>query len=309
MKYNINDLIYLCNHLDIYPSFRIDIERLLNKTSLKNLVSKTVKENNKDFDIKDTQVKKFCKKYNILADMIVCSTTCDEVRTKVKKLDNIYEYITNNIDKLDNIKDVLRKLDKLGFRDIIFDCNMNFISDKYSISLDATKNKSIVYLDNIEVLPFADLDIINYKSNNSNYKIEIINLSRYENMVLLRGSSIYLNSLTFSPDRLPEDLSLKNTFNKIIELAHKQVKLRELVQNLAYIDYGIDQVIEALNNLEGYIEKLSSESDKETLKNNLTVIRNILTNMVADQNQIIGENISRDALIKKRELYKSRINL
>ena len=85
MKYNVNDLFYLCNHLDIYPSFRIDIERLLNKASLKNLISKTVKESNKDFDIKDTKVKKFCKKYNILADMIVCSATCDEVRTKVKK--------------------------------------------------------------------------------------------------------------------------------------------------------------------------------------------------------------------------------
>ena len=307
MKYNVNDLFYLCNHLDIYPSFRIDIERLLNKASLKNLISKTVKESNKDFDIKDIKVKKFCKKYNILADMIVCSATCDEVRTKVKKIDNIYEYITNNIDKLDNIKAILRKLDKLGFRDIIFDSNMNLVSDKYSISLDATKNKSIVYLDNIEVLPFADLDIINYKSNNSNYKIEIIYLSRYDNMVLLRGSNIYLNSLTFSSDRLPEDLSLKNTFNKIIELAQNQVKLRELVQNLAYIDYGIDQVIEALNNLEKYIEKLSNVDDKETLKDNLTMVRSILTNMAAGQN--LDESISRDALIKKRELYKSRINL
>ena len=307
MKYNVNDLFYLCNHLDIYPSFRIDIERLLNKASLKNLISKTVKESNKDFDIKDTKVKKFCKKYNILADMIVCSATCDEVRTKVKKIDNIYEYITNNIDKLDNIKAILKKLDKLGFRNIIFDSNMNLVSDKYSISLDATKNKSIVYLDNIKVLPFADLDIINYKSNNSNYKIEIIYLSRYDNMVLLRGSNIYLNSLTFSPDRLPEDLSLKNTFNKIIELAQNQVKLRELVQNLAYIDYGIDQVIEALNNLEKYIEKLSNVDDKETLKDNLTMVRSILTNMAAGQN--LDESISRDALIKKRELYKSRINL
>ena len=113
MKYNVNDLFYLCNHLDIYHSFRIDIERLLNKASLKNLISKTVKESNKDFDIKDIKVKKFCKKYNILADMIVCSATCDEVRTKVKKIDNIYEYITNNIDKLDNIKAILKKLDKL----------------------------------------------------------------------------------------------------------------------------------------------------------------------------------------------------
>ena len=47
--------------------------------------------------------------------------------------------------------------------------------------------------------------------------------------------------------------------------------------------------------------------DKETLKDNLTMVRNILTNMVAGQN--LDESISHDALIKKRELYKSRINL
>ena len=62
MKYNVNDLIYLCNHIDRYPNFRIDIELLLRGKSLKK----------------------------VLADDKVVSLTCNEKKLSKRKQFSIF---------------------------------------------------------------------------------------------------------------------------------------------------------------------------------------------------------------------------
>ena len=56
MKYNVNDLIYLCNHIDRYPNFRIDIELLLRGRTLKKVLADDRVLQNKHFDYKDKRV-------------------------------------------------------------------------------------------------------------------------------------------------------------------------------------------------------------------------------------------------------------
>lgn len=224
MKYNVNDLIYLCNYIDSYASFRFDIELLLQRKTLKEALFVGRESQTKHFDYKNKRVQVLCQKYGNMAEMVLCSATNKDVMTKLRKFDYIYEYILSNINELNNIKDLLVKLKKLGFDDIIFDVYMNITYDKYNISIDYTKNRCITYLDNIMVLPNSSEDVITYRSNKSDYKIELMTSSRYDNTVILRGKIIYLTSLVFDKDRLPDNLDLNDIYSKIVTLAHYKEK-------------------------------------------------------------------------------------
>lgn len=218
MKYNVNDLIYLCNHIDRYPNFRIDIELLLRGRSLKKVLSDDKVLQNKHFNYKDKNVQKLCQKYGNMAEMVLCSATDNDVRVKLRKLDYVYEYILYNIGKLDSIKKLLTKLKQLGFEDIIFDVYMKLTTETFNIYVEPSRNRCITYLDNMELLPSIDIDMITYMSNNSDYRIELMTSSKYDNTLVLRGSIIYLTSLIFDKDKLPDSLDAKVIYDKVASL-------------------------------------------------------------------------------------------
>ena len=225
MKYNVNDLIYLCNHIDRYPSFRIDIELLLRGKSLKKILSDDKVLQNRSFDYKDKRVQVLCQKYGDIAEMVLCSATNNDVRAKLRKFDYVYEYILNNISKLNNIKELLGKLKQLGFEDIIFNTCMKLTTETFNVFVDPNKSRCITYLDNMEALPSMDIDKITYMSDNSDYRIDLMTSSRYDNTLVLRGSVIYLTSLTFDKDRLPDSLDVSVIYDKVISLTYGKKKI------------------------------------------------------------------------------------
>ena len=230
MKYNVNDLIYLCNHIDRYPNFRIDIELLLRGKSLKKVLADDKVLQNRPFDYKDKRVQVLCQKYGDIAEMVLCSATNNDVRTKLRKFDYVYEYILNNISKLNNIKELLGKLKQLGFEDIIFNTCMKLTTETFNVFVDPNKNRCITYLDNMEALSCADIDKITYMSDNSDYRIDLMTSSRYDNTLVLRGSVIYLTSLTFDKDRLPDSLEAKVIYDKVVSLTCNEKKLSKRKQ-------------------------------------------------------------------------------
>mgnify|MGYP004597017967 FL=1 len=230
MKYNVNDLIYLCNHIDRYPNFRIDIELLLRGKSLKKVLADDKVLQNRPFDYKDKRVQVLCQKYGDIAEMVLCSATNNDVRTKLRKFDYVYEYILNNISKLNNIKELLGKLKQLGFEDIIFNTCMKLTTETFNVFVDPNKNRCITYLDNMEALSCADIDKITYMSDNSDYRIDLMTSSRYDNTLVLRGSVIYLTSLTFDKDRLPDSLEAKVIYDKVVSLTCNDKKLAKRKQ-------------------------------------------------------------------------------
>lgn len=225
MKYNVNDLIYLCNHIDRYPSFRIDIELLLRGKSLKKILADDKVLQNRSFDYKDKRVQVLCQKYGDIAEMVLCSATNNDVRAKLRKFDYVYEYILNNISKLDNIKELLGKLKQLGFEDIIFNTYMKLTTETFSIFVNPTMNRCITYLDNMEALPSMDIDKITYMSDNSDYRIDLMTSSRYDKKLVLRGSVIYLTSLVFDKDKLPDSLDVSVIYDKVISLTYGKKKI------------------------------------------------------------------------------------
>lgn len=225
MKYNVNDLIYLCDHIDRYSNFRIDIELLLMGGSLKKVLSDDKVLQSKYFNYKDKRVQRLCQKYGDMAEMVLCSATNNSIRNKLRKLDYVYEYISSNIDKLDSIKNLLIKLKQLGFDNIIFDRHMKLTTEIFSIYMNPSMNRCITYLDNMEVVASDDIDVITYMSDKSDYKIELMTSSRYDNTLVLRGSIIYLTSLIFDKDKLPDSLDVNVIYNKVASLTCSKKKL------------------------------------------------------------------------------------
>lgn len=230
MKYNVNDLIYLCNHIDRYSNFRIDIELLLRGGTLRKALSDDKVLQNKHFNYKDKRVQLLCQKYGDMAEIVLCSATNNAVRDKLRKLDYVYGYILNNIDKLDSIKKLLIKLKQLGFDDIVFSTYMKLTTETFSIYKEPSRNRCITYLDNMEAVPSADIDAITYMSDKSDYRIELMTSSRYDNTLLLRGSIIYLTSLIFDKDKLPDSLDVKVIYDKVASLTCNKKKLAKRKQ-------------------------------------------------------------------------------
>lgn len=230
MKYNVNDLIYLCNHIDRYPSFRIDIELLLRGKSLKKVLADDKVLQNKHFNYKDRKVQELCQKYGNMAEMVICSATNNDVRAKLRKFDYVYEYILNNIGKLNNIKELFGKLKQLGFDDIIFDTHMKLTTETFNIYTEAYKNRCITYLDNMKTLASMNIDMITYMSNRTDYRIDLMTSSRYGNSLVLRGSTIYLTSLIFDKDRLPDRLDAEIIYDMVVSLTFDNKKLAKRKQ-------------------------------------------------------------------------------
>lgn len=165
-----------------------------------------------------------------MAEMVFCSATNNDVRVKLRKLDYVYEYILNNISKLNNIKELLGKLKQLGFEDIIFNTHMKLTTETFNIYMEVNKNRCITYLDNMEILPSMDIDVIAYVSNETDYRIDLMTSSRYDNTLVLRGSIIYLTSLTFDKDKLPDSLDAKVIYDKVASLTYNEKKLAKRKQ-------------------------------------------------------------------------------
>lgn len=224
MKYNIDDLIYLCDHMDRYLNFRIDVELLLRGKSKNMLLSENNVLLNKQFNYFDKRVEELYYRYGNMAAMVLCSSTNSDVMSKLKKLNYMYEYILINKNKINDIKELLIKLKMLGFDEIIFDTYMKLTTEEFKVSVNYTQNKIINYLDNMMALPSIDIDTITYMSIDSDYKIELMVSSRYDKTLILRGSIIYLTSLVIDKDNLPDSLDIRSIYDKIMSLTYGKKK-------------------------------------------------------------------------------------
>lgn len=116
-------------------------------------------------------------------------------------IDPFYEYVYKNKAHLEQILLLLEKITTLGFQSIKLDETMDFTKEEYSILLEKPKNsdREMAYFENLErILAYGERRI-KYKTNGSHYKIKFT----YNFHAFNINSTIYVNSLLFSPSTLP----------------------------------------------------------------------------------------------------------
>ena len=316
----VESLITLCHILNDYNDFTKNLAKLIKTKYNRDIVYMLDKISNGEFVIGAHKVKKFYRENKSVIDTINKFSNISKFITynydyqgNLKEetgLDYFYEYITSHKEDLEKILSLLEKIKKLYFYEIEFDDQIDFTCDNYKMHTRFNDNTAISYLDNMEALPNYQNDIVEYRTKGSNYKIVVHFLfggfSRYST------KTITVNSLLFDSKTLPEDITQKIIFDKILSLKKKQQENCENLKNSVDLSVSIDDLYSQLDITSKVAERINEVETKEQLTDLLLVIKSYLEQLQdisLEYDESILQNsshITKEKLQEEKKLYLDR---
>jgi len=217
----IKDLLILCHILDMFEEFSSDLVQLISNRSL-NKIIKQIKRLSNNKIVLSTKIHKFYNKHCVVLDIIKRLSTIESfiknnyARNGKCKLRPFYSYFIKHKNELQNVFNVLNKIQTLSFDTVQFDEKADFSTEIFTVDEIFGKNSIISYMDNIEIVS-VEGDVATYRTLYSNYKMQLHTSYReYEQC------DIVVNSLVFDPNRLPDYLTKVKTFNVIMDLYERK---------------------------------------------------------------------------------------
>lgn len=207
-----------------------------------------------------------------------------------------YHYMLENKDKINQILSLLEHLKKLGFRGIEFNENMG--EDECLIETDCKRNVSFKYSDGIEIIPNSIPSLVKYNIKNGNY---IMTLFKKSFTLLQYNGSIKVQNLLFDVQLLPENLSIENTFDKIIELKKSQSEECRLVSQSVHLRVFVDIISQQYNWLLNTMDGIGDTTTKAELLQILEQMKKQLDTMQAMSSKF-DSSIMQDGKITEDQL-------
>lgn len=318
----IDNLIALCHILDDYSEFNKNLSHLMTKEYNRDNINYLYKISNGKVIVGAKKVKQFYKKNKIIVDTINKYTDIWKFINynydikgnlfEYSNLDFFYKYILSNRENLDKILLVLNKITKLGFDKLSFDENLDFTTDEYAVDTVFNSNIRVEYLDNMEIVPNYQSNVVKYKTTGSNYKINI----KSSIMVVIGKISKYdmeiiINSLTFDENRLPETISKENTFDKIISLAKNKNEECSAIRDSIDLSMSLDSLSSNLDSTNNLLSKIDDIENKDELLKVLSEMQLNLDKLkkasTSYDNSLYDKySISKETLQKEKKLYLDR---
>lgn len=309
-KMMIKDMIALCNIFEYYEQFNINLIKFKSEKNNLRCIYDLEDISNGKYIFNAKKIKKFYEQNKSVIDEInryssIASFICSNYKTRDDMkidclLDYFYEYLMKHKEKKEQILSLLQRLNELGFDALYFYENLDFTSKIYK--LYTNYDHTFIYMDNIEVLPNYQNSVVEYKTTGSNYKIFLDLSSRG----IYRTKQIFLNSLLFDLDRLPDDITEEYTLDKIIALKEKQKDRYIAIQNSVDLSVGIDDLYKQFNSTTEIVEKLKNVENKDDLKKLLEGIRKNLDELQTMSNKY-DESISKEhSIITKEKLQAEK---
>lgn len=242
---HINNLIALSYMLDQYEDFMTSLKELLstkNSTEIVIQIERLIKKEKVPFNIgkirkfynDNKEVIEIINKYSSLGYFINDNFTWKGEAIENEGTDFFYHYMMEHIDEIEKIRELLAKLEKIGFQKLTFDPNANFTKQEYTIERNFSANFRIDFFDNIEVIPNYEYDKVLYKTTDSSYKITLgiadDEFSDYDR-------NITVKDLLFDLRRLPDSLTKEEIFNSITDVKDKKSELCDKLRDS--VDMGI----------------------------------------------------------------------
>ena len=227
-RIDIDRLIVLCEFGDDYRIFCDDLELLIKSKSCKDLVNEVYHVMLGKFSIHSKKYKNFIekhqhtieimKKYFCLSRMTVQSY--DKTGNRWNRLteDYFYDYIQNNIENIEIIKEIALKLKKLGFSEVYYGESLDFTNTRFEYS-HGLGCDNFEFLDNIEIDSAYLENPIIYKTKGSPYCMCLeVNGYGANKMINDYKRKIYLNNLIEAddiifPETIGGDLYLNSLAN------------------------------------------------------------------------------------------------
>lgn len=318
---SINHLITLCEVGEDYKSFCDDLEILIKSKTNKDFVNEAYKVMQGKFSVCSSKYKSFIEKhkqtieimnkYFCLSNLTVLSYDTKGNRRKNLPEDYFYQYIQQNKENIEKIKEVALKLKGLGFNEIKYAENLDFTEVNYE--LDIFSGSDFAFLENIEVNSTYLNNPIKYRTNDSHYCMclgsngygDRIEISKY-------GRKIYLNSLILDPNSIPDEITTESTIGIIKKLAYNKKTEYSDIRNSVDLSIATDDLKTQFEHLKQIFESIDKIKAKEELASILYQMQNIMMQL-----QSFGENfekgiidsnasITTQTLEQEKKLYLNR---
>ena len=171
---NVNNMLALAHILDDYRDFKNRLNIYMfnnyNKMEMNNLI----RISSGKFII-SSRTKQFYEENKKIIDTINQYSSLNKFINTKDNIEYFYAYLNDNKDKLNDIISLLSRLKKLNFNEFALNSDEDFTKSEYKIS-KKERLATISYLENMEVIPNCNNDIVCYKSKGSNYIINNQNL-------------------------------------------------------------------------------------------------------------------------------------
>ena len=221
-------------------------------------------------------------------------------------MDFFYKYILSHKEDLDKIILLLERIKKLGIKQIQFSEEIDFTDKVYSVNRIFNYNKNVFYLDNMEAVPNYQTNVVKYRTNDSNYEINL-RISYKEFAEHMR--EIKVNSLLFDAERLPVEITIDSIFNKIIRLKKEKQAACDIVEEDVKLSVVLEDLFAQFATTSNVIERLKNVSSKEQMLNLLKEIKSGLDKInelkSAYEADVLQEDssITNEVLEGERRLY------
>lgn len=326
-KIEVSTLLALCDILDSYEAFRNRLSLLLNNKNINpykliDLADGTV-------IIGHLKVKKFyndnkdiidkLRQHSCICEFINFTYLYNKKANKESEIEFFYKYFLNNIDKLEIIKSLLKRIKKLGINFIEFDAQADFTVDEYCINSILGDNYQISYLDNMKAISNYNSSVVKYITTNSNYLINVGVLSP-SSIISNNRKSITVNSLFFDPDRLPKELSQESIFNNIIALKKECQEECIAIKNSVDLNILLDNLNKQIQSIYKVIESIEQSENKIELKKVLDKLLKSFEELqlldfkynediVQTYNSITSETLEEEKKLQLRRIYLNSIDI
>ncbi len=321
-RIDIDRLIVLCELGDDYRTFCDDLELLIKSKSCKDLVNEVYHVMLGKFSIHSKKYKNFIekhqhtieimKKYFCLSRMTVQSYDKAGNRWNGLTEDYFYDYIQNNIENIEIIKEIALKLKKLGFSEVYYGESLDFTNTRFEYS-HGLGCDNFEFLDNIEIDSAYLENPIIYKTKGSPYCMCLeVNGYGANKMINDYKRKIYLNNLIFNPDILPNELTPQSTVDVIKKLAdNKKLEYSNIKDtvNLSIATKDLRSQFEHLKYVISEIDKIKNSDDSRFLLCQIELLMMELQNFNNEfEKEIIDSNphISEHKIEREKKLYLSR---
>ncbi|MBQ2639319.1 MAG: hypothetical protein IJF92_00935 [Bacilli bacterium] len=318
----VDNLLALCTIIEDYKDFDNSIKKYINDKNFFKTTNDLLNLSRNERLLRGKTAKKIYRENKEIIDKIDKYTNINSFLyynkdlNKTASIDNdlnyFYNYIKENINDLDKIESVLKKIRNLSIKDIELNENLDFSKNKYCLNTNFYNNHNIYYLDNIVVTPNYDDSIIEYKTNDSNYEILLKPTVIPENgdpyfYISKYGRKIKLNSLTFEKDRLPKKLNVNNTFNKIIHLKKLTKEVCKCIKNSVDLSIAIEILKEEYNNVVNEIIKIDDIDKKEYINEVLMSINENIMLLESISDNYMDKTVDNNPLLTKEQLQKEKV--
>ncbi len=314
----VNHLVVLCEIKEDYQSFYEDLGNLVHSKNDKNLIEKLYRvmqgkaSNNKYKPFLDKHKKTIdiLKERSYLSDFTLFCYTAKGKRIKGLSEDYFYEYLKNHPKDIDTIKKVASKVSDLGFDTIYYSEDIDFKNEEYQV--DSFDNE-FIFLENMEVLPAYLEDPIRYKTTGSCYGLRI-GTNGYGTYKNINDTSrkIYLNTLVFDIDRLPDGITTDTTIGLIHHLATQKGAEYQAIKNSVNLAVASNDLAHSFEYFQKVTQKIEDVKSQQEIVEILNQMQGILSQLqtfnAAYENQVMQTypNISKETMEKEKQLHLER---